>query len=114
MHYTSEIAELSYVERRVIALARVYVSVKRVYFSGRDNSRMRADEIPRYHQKNVVAYPQNPDTVLRAVSLRPDDLCKALVVQFVGDGRGRLRSEPSLSVSVGRLRKAFAWLSTNS
>ena len=69
-----EIMDLSYVERRVIALARVYVSIKRVYFPGRDNRRMRPDETPRYHQKNVVAYPQNPDKVVRAVGVRPDDL----------------------------------------
>ena len=73
-----------------------------------------ASDAPRYHQKNVVAYPQNPDAALRTLGMSPKSLAKVLVVQFVGEGREALRSHPELSVSVVKLRKAFQWLAVNS
>ena len=61
----------------------------------------------------MVAYPQNPDAVRTLLGLLPDDLCQMLAVQYVGGDRTRVRREPSLMVSVQRLRAAFAWLLEN-
>eukprot|EP00969_Alexandrium_andersonii_P071287 3147100-Alexandrium_andersonii.AAC.1 len=40
----------------------------------------------------------------------PRELCEALSVQFVGSCRDTVRGDPSLQVSVARLRAAFQWL----
>ena len=61
-----EIASLSYSEAKVINLARVYVSVKRVFLDKRSYARTKDVETPLYHQNNVVAYPQNPDAALKS------------------------------------------------
>ena len=73
-------------------------------------ARCSKSEAPLYHQRNVVAYPQNPDTALTALGMGPQSLAKMLTVQFVGSDREALRHEPDLSVSVRKLRKAFRWL----
>ena len=109
-----ELANLSYAESKVINLARLYVSVKRVFLNRGSYAATSKSEAPFYHQKNVVAYPQNPDAALRAMGLSPGDLAKTLLVQFVGEDRERLRTVPELSVSVEKLRRAFLWLSVNS
>lgn len=106
-----ELAVLTYAERKVIQLGRLYISVKRVFLNPSSYARTRRDETPRYHERNVVAYPSNLDAVKRILGIMPDDLVKTLVVQFVGSDRSALRHEPSLSVSVSRLRDAFHWLS---
>ena len=106
------IRSLSYAESKVIQLARLYVSVKRVFLTG--GSSMRPCEVPKYHSKNVVAYPQHLDAVLRTLGLRPVELAQTILVQFVGSDRGRLRHEPSLEVDLHRLRLAFQWLLANS
>ena len=56
---------------RVINLARIYVSVKRVFLDRESYARTSSSEAPFYHQKNVVAYPQNPDAALRSLGLTP-------------------------------------------
>ena len=63
-------------------------------------AKKRPDEHPLYHEKNVVAYPQTPEAVAPRLGLRPSDMPKVLVVQFMGNDRSRLRHEPSLSVDV--------------
>ena len=108
-----ELANLSYAESKVIYLARLYVSVKRVFLNRGSYAATSKSEAPLYHQKNVVAYPQNPDAALRAMGLSPGDLAKTLLVQFIGEDRSFLRRESSLSVSVRKLRCAFLWLSVN-
>ena len=85
---------LSYAERKVLQLARCYVSVKRVFLDRRSFARTARNETPRYHEKNVVAYPQNLDMVQRIVGLAPARLADALTVQFVGSNRTRLRHGP--------------------
>ena len=85
-----ELVQLSYAERKVIQLARLYISVTRVYLDTAAGAHQRRDEASMYHEKNVVAYPQNPDTVVLAVGLMPADPCKAFAVQFVGNNRGAL------------------------
>ena len=109
-----ELAGLSYAETKVINLAKLYVSVKRVFLDRGSYAATSKSEAPLYHQKNVVAYPQNPDAALCAMGLTPESLARTLLVQFVGEDRERLRTEPELSVSVEKLRKAFVWLSVNS
>ena len=109
-----ELACLSYAETKAINLARVYVSVKRIFLDRGGYARTSKSETPFYHQKNVVAYPQNPDAALRTLGMSPTNLAKTLLVQFVGEDREALRWHPDLSVSVDKLRRAFAWLSVNS
>ena len=46
-----ELAQLSYTEAKVINLARVYVSVKRVFLDRSSYARTSATEAPLYHQK---------------------------------------------------------------
>ena len=50
-----ELADLSYCEAKVINLARVYVSVKRIFLNRSSYAQAGASEAPMYHQKNVVA-----------------------------------------------------------
>ena len=109
-----QLAALSYSEAKVINLARVYVSVKRVFLDRSSYAPTTAGEAPLYHQKNVVAYPQNPDAAIRAVGMSPISLAKTIIVQFVGENREALRHEKDLRVSVVKLRDAFLWLSVNS
>ena len=114
-----ELKDLSYAEAKVINLGRIYVSVKRVFLDRGGYARTSTSEAPLYHQKNVVAYPQNLDAALRVVGehrlgLSPATLAKTLIVQFVGGDRQALRFHEDLQVSVRKLRTAFAWLSANS
>jgi hypothetical protein len=109
----AELSQLTYCECKVINMARIYVSVKRVFLDLRSYARTTASEAPLYHQKNAVAYPQNPEAALLSVGMWPADLAEMLTVQFVGGSREQLRHEPSLSVSVVRLRAAFHWLAFN-
>ena len=60
----AELSQLSYIETKEINLARVYVSVKRIFLDRSSYARTGASEAPLYHQKEVVAYPQNPDAAL--------------------------------------------------
>ena len=100
-----EIASLSYSEAKVINLARVYVSVKRVFLDRSSYAKTTAAEAPLYHQRNVVAFPQNPDTVLRHVyGTEPSQLTRVVQVQFVGEDREGLRRHPDLQVSEYRAR----------
>lgn len=103
--------DLTYAERKIIQRARIYICVKRVIITG--SRPARAPEVPRYHERNVVAYPQNADAVRTIVGLLPEQLAETLVIQFVGGDSAQLRMEPSLSVSVVRLRHAFQWLLHN-
>ena len=109
-----ELRVLSYCENKVINLARAYVSVKRVFLNCSSYARTSHSEAPLYHQRNVVAYPQNADAALRAIGMDPDNLARTLQVQFVGEGRHEIRKHPDLQVSVDKLRPAFRWLSLNS
>ena len=52
-----------------MAAARIYVSVKRIFLNRGSYARTSAAETGYYHQKNVVAYPQNPDAALTAVGM---------------------------------------------
>ena len=106
-----ELKVLTFAERKVIQLARAYICVKRVMVTGQRPAA--AQEAPKYHERNVVAFPQNPSAVQRIVGLMPDALSGVLAVQFVGGSRSDVRREPSLMVSVHRLRAAFGCLLQN-
>jgi hypothetical protein len=110
----AELSALTYAEQKVIQMARLYVSVKRVFLNAGSYASCKRDEAPRCHERNVVAFPQSPDGVFRFLGLLPADLGRTLLVQFVGEDRSRLRHEPTLSVDVMRLRSAFVWLLSNS
>ena len=109
-----ELIALSYAECKVINLARIYVSVKRVFLDRTSYAQTSAAEAPLYHQKNVVAYPQSVDSAVSLLGVNPKDLASMLTVQFVGENRADLCHHPDLSVSVERLRAALTWLSFNS
>ena len=110
----AELHRLSYTDAKVINLARVYVSVKRAFLNRGSYAETSASETALYHQKNVVAYPQNPDGALRSLGMSPAAWAKIVAVQFVGENREALRREKDLSVSVRDLRGAFHRLSLNS
>jgi hypothetical protein len=59
-----ELLALSYVEQKVIQLVRLYICVKRVFVDSSAFARVRQAEVPLCYEKNVVAYPQNPDAML--------------------------------------------------
>ena len=109
-----ELKVLTFCERKVINLARVYVSVKRIFLDRSSYARTSRSEAPYSHQRNVVAYSQNPDGILRYLGINPSNLARMLQVQFVGEDRNGVRHHPDLQVSVDRLRSAFRWLSCNS
>ena len=111
---SEELRVLTYAERKVIQLARVYVSVKRVFLDPRSFAQTARNTTPHYHEKNVVAFHQNADMVQRLFGLTPPLLADTLTVQFTGGDRSRLRTVPELTVSVDRLRRAFSWLAVNS
>ena len=67
-----------------------------------------------YRQKNPDRHPQNLDNALLTIGMASGIVAKMVVVQFVGGDRQALRRQFDLSVSVQKLRRAFAWLSVNS
>ncbi len=101
-------------ERRVSALARVYVSIKRVHPVGAPYIRDVRSGQPLYHERNVVAYLQTQEYVKQLVGMSPASLAQSLHVQFYGADPTMVRREPALQVSVHRLRAAMKWLSVNS
>ena len=109
-----ELSCLTLAERKAIQLARVYVCVKRVFLDRRNYAAGSRGETPLYHERNVVAYPENHEMCNLVLGHGPEALAQFLMVQFVGDDPAMLRNEPALQVSVTRLRAAFAWLAYNS
>ena len=108
-----ELKRLSYCGRKVLNLARVYVSIKRVFLNPASYAATAASEAPLYHQRNVVAYPSNPDEVLGFIGMNPANLAQMLHVQLVGSDRAAMKTHPDLQVSLPDLRAAFKWLSVN-
>ena len=76
-----ELSVLSYNEAKVINLARIYVSVKRVFLHRGSYAATASNDAPRYHQKNVVAYPQDPDAALRSLGMGPKASASIVTVQ---------------------------------
>ena len=109
----AEIRALSYVERRILRLARVYSCVKRVmphvapWSFGNEKSR------PQYTTQNVVAFAQDPDAAVQLCCLEPSDLCKDIYVQFGGVDANVVKQERALQVDLCRLRAAMWWFATH-
>ena len=78
---------LSWAERLVLRLGRTYAAVKRVSTYVAPWAAGNIDATPQYTTRNVVCYPQDPDTAIRAMCLLPDDLAKVLFIQFEGSDR---------------------------
>ena len=108
-----EFAALSYLERRVIQLARVYACVKRVLGKTVPWAKGNVAATPQYSTKNAVAYATDPCNMARVVCLLPEELCDDFAVQFVSSLDDAYQ-EPALQVNVSRLRAAIAWLAANS
>ena len=85
-----ELASLTYTERKVINLAKVYVSVKRIFLDKATYAATSSTEAPQYHQRNVVAYPQSPDAALVAIGMSPTALAQTLIVQFAGQNEDEM------------------------
>ena len=106
------IKALTFTERRVVQLARLYVVVKRVLGKTVPWAKGHTAATPQYSTKNAVAYPNDPAKVTHIVCMLPKDLCGDFVVQFLSSLDDAFQ-EPSLQVSVSRLRAAIWWLATN-
>ena len=102
-----ELRDCTYVERRVLSLARVYVTVNRVMLPHAGYMRKTPEARPYYSTKNTIAYPQDPDAAVRAVCLLPEELCKYMTAQFVGSDPTVISREPAMQVSIQRLRCAL-------
>jgi len=103
---------LSFTERRVIQLARVYTLLKRVLRKHAPWAKGNPAALPQYTTQNTVAYPNDPASVTRTVCLLPEELCQDMAVQFVSSLADAFQ-EPALQVSASRLRDAIAWLTFN-
>eukprot|EP00973_Karenia_brevis_P061288 8524652-Karenia_brevis.AAC.1 len=75
-----EFQDVSYAECRVINLARIYVSVKRVFLKRSSFAGANPSDTPWCHQKDVGAYPQDADTALKAIGCTPYSPAKTLIV----------------------------------
>ena len=108
-----EIRALSYVERKALQLARTYACIKHVRQSQLKWTKDRPDTAPQYTTRNVTAYPQDPDKILRSVCMMPEEICSHMAVHFFGNDVSVLPREPALQLNVVRLRSAMWWLATN-
>ena len=79
-----ELKVLTYTERRVLRLARVYQTVKRISSHLVPWAKTSLTALPQYTTRNVVAYAQDPDAVTRVLCLTPEQLAKDIYVQFEG------------------------------
>ena len=81
------IRNLSYAERRILRLARVYTTVKRVSKGAAIWAKDNEAALPQYTTRNTVSYAQDPDAVLLTVGLMPAELKTDLLVQFEGSDK---------------------------
>ncbi len=109
----AELSSLTYAECKVINLAKIYVSVKKVYLDRRAYAKTRKNDTPQYHQRNVCAFPQSPDAALTRLACDAEELADTLLLHYEGDNRQMLRTCDDVTVSVSKLRAAFLWLSRN-
>ena len=99
-----EIQCLSFAEKRILQRARTYLSLKRA-----SESRIKKKSTQHWvsQGRTAMSYLQEPETLMAACMLLPEELCESLHVQFVGPTRDVVRKDQSLQVSVARLRAAF-------
>ena len=108
-----EISSLTWAERRVLRLGRVYCTVKRVLANVAPWARDNPDALPQYTTRNVVAFLQNPDGAVKTLCLLPDDLAKDVHLQFETSDPTILVREPSVQVDIQVLRRAIWWYATH-
>ena len=105
--------QLSFAERKVLRLARVYSTVKRISAHILPYGRLHPEALPEYSTRNVVAYAQDPDAVMRVLCVPPEQLAQDLYVQFEGAKDTAFRNEPALRVNIEHLRDAIYWYVTH-
>jgi len=103
------IKNLTYIERLVLNLARVYFTLKRVLVKDAIWAKSDHEALPQYTTNNVVAYPQDPDAAIKALCVVPADLYKVLTVQFVGSDPSIIAQDPAMIVHLHHLRQALQW-----
>ena len=108
-----EIRMLTWTERRVLRLARVYCCVKRVLEKEVPWARGKPEVLPQYSTRNVIAFLQNPDGAVRTLCLLPQDLCQDLYIQFEGGDPSHVLREPAVQVDIQRLRRGIWWYATH-
>ena len=92
--------QLSFAERKVLRLARVYSTVKRISAHILPYGRLHPEALPEYSTRNVVAYAQDPDAVIRVLCLPPEQLAQDIHVQFEGAKDTAFQNEPALRVDI--------------
>ena len=107
-----EIRMLTYVERRILRLARADVCVKRVSSHVTPWSGANEAARPQYSTRNVVAFSEDPDAVVQACCIEPSELGKYLHVQYDGTDGSSMLGAPSLQVDISRLRTAMFWFAS--
>ena len=105
--------QLSFAERKVLRLARVYSTVKRISAHILPYGRLHPEALPEYSTRNVVAYAQDPDAVIRVLCLPPEQLAQDIYVQFEGAKDTAFQNEPALRVDIAHLRDAIYWYVTH-
>jgi len=103
------LAELSWMERKVIAEARVCCFLRRSTAPTKVPQRVRQ----KYHSGNVVCFMQEPRDLIGAFALLPEALGRTVYVQFVGADQEALKNDPTLQVAPAQLERAFVWLATH-
>ena len=109
----AELRVLTYIERRILNLARVYLTVKRVMVKDAPWGKSDPEALPQYSTNNVVAYPQDLDATIRTVCVVPEDLYKVLTLQFVGTDPTFVAKDSANIVHLQHLRAALYWLATH-
>ena len=108
-----EIRDLTWAERLVLRLARVYCTVKRVPAQNVPWARGNPDALPQYTTRNVVAFLQDPNGAVRTLCLLPEQLSKEVYLQFEGSDPGCIAREPAVQVDVQKLRHGIWWYATH-
>jgi hypothetical protein len=109
----AELKALSWVERKILRLGRVYCSVKRVLRMDAMWAGGNPDALPQYTTGNAVVFEQLPGVKTQIICLLPQHLAEDVAVQFVDGNEHCVACEPSLMVSLQRLRDAIWWFSTH-
>ena len=73
-----EIRVLTWTERRILRLARVYCTITRVAARHLLWARDKPETLPQYATTNVIAFLQNPDGAVRTLCLLSQELCQDL------------------------------------
>ena len=108
-----EISPLGPLAAKIIRLAHVCCSILLVKLSPEAfAAKMKSNaSIPEIVTGNPMAVPQYNEELPQVLGVPPEKLSEWLQVQFEGD-LASLAHEPSITISIPLLRRAFAWLLT--